>query len=103
MSEQRDPLNAELEDLRAANQLLSDQASAASQRAMAVEKKLAGMEADLEVTRKKLAATRDGLLASERRWAERESLLVETRRTNAILERIAAAVERNLGAGSSGS
>jgi t-SNARE complex subunit (syntaxin) len=82
------------EDLKQSNQLLSDQASASAHRAMAAESENRKLHDELLVTQKKLAGMKALFSDMEKRSQERGEILAAQQVANALLARIAVALER---------
>jgi len=82
-----------VEELRAANDLLSAQCATAAQRAMVAEATAGKLLRELDVEKEKLRAWKSRAEAAEKRVVQGEIMLVETRRGNDALERIAVACE----------
>src|SRR3990172_89857 len=86
-----------LEDLRAANDLLSAQCATAAQRAMKAETAAGHLLRELDVAKQQLKAWKSRAEAAEKRVVQGELMLAESRRGNDALERIAIAVEYGTG------
>ena len=80
-------------EFRAANDLLSAQSAAQSQRAMVAEAAAGKLLRELDVAKEKLAAWKSRAESAEKRVVTGEILIAEQRRGNEMLERIATACE----------